>query len=66
MKDDFVQEVLDAHRRSSQRAFELAVRTGTALVFDRDGEIVEVKPPYRYKLVPIEEDEGLEEKPNPS
>jgi hypothetical protein len=45
--------ILEAHERSFQRAFETAVRTGTALVFSRNGKIVEVKPPYRYELVPI-------------
>ena len=53
MSDDFIKMVLEAHERSFQRAFETAVRTGTALVFTRDGKIVEVKPPYRYELVPI-------------
>jgi hypothetical protein len=54
MEDDFEKQVLDAHARSYQRAFETAVRTGTALIFERDGKIVEVRPPYRYELVPIE------------
>jgi hypothetical protein len=45
--------ILKAHRESFEEAFETAVRTGTALVFMRDGKVVEVKPPYRYELVPI-------------
>jgi len=45
--------ILEANQRGYQRAFETAVRTGTALVFTRNGKIVEVKPPYRYELVPI-------------
>lgn len=53
MSDDFSKKILEAHARSFHRAFERAVRTGTALVFSRNGKIVEVKPPYRYKLVPI-------------
>lgn len=53
MKDDFNEKVLAAHKRSFQRAFETAVRTGTALVFTRNGKVVEIKPPYRYELVPI-------------
>ena len=52
-EDDFMDLVIEAHRRSYQRAFETAVRTGTALVFMRNGKLVEVKPPYRYELVPI-------------
>lgn len=45
--------ILRAHEKSVQRAFETAVRTGTALVFTRDGKVVEEKPAYRYELVPI-------------
>lgn len=51
---DINQIIIEAHKRSYERAFETAVRTGTALVFSRNGKIVEVKPPYRYELVPIE------------
>jgi len=53
MSDDLGKYILEAHERSFQRAFETAVRTGTALVFSRNGKIIEVKPPYRYELVPI-------------
>ncbi len=50
---DINEIILAACKRSYQRAFETAVRTGTALVFMRDGKLVVEKPPYRYKLVPI-------------
>lgn len=53
MSDDLNELILQANERSFQRAFETAVRTGTALVFSRNGKIVEEKPPYRYELVPI-------------
>lgn len=53
MDDELDEKILKAHARSFQRAFETAVRTGTALVFTRNGKVVEVKPPYRYELVPI-------------
>ena len=53
MNDEFDEMILKANKRSYQRAFETAVRTGTALVFARNGKIVEVMPPYRYELVPI-------------
>lgn len=53
MVDDIENILLKAHKRSFQRAFETAVRTGTALVFARDGKVVKIKPPYRYELVPI-------------
>jgi hypothetical protein len=52
-KFDINQIIIDAHEHSYQRAFELAVRTSTALIFWRDGKIIEEKPPYRYELVPI-------------
>jgi hypothetical protein len=51
--DDLMEQILRANKESYQVAFETAVRTGTALVFSRKGKIVEVKPPYRYELVPI-------------
>ena len=51
--NEFDAMILEAHARSFQRAFETAVRTGTALVFMRNGKVVEVKPPFRYELVPI-------------
>lgn len=53
MSDEFNEKILKAHKRSFQRAFETAVRTGTSLVFVRDGKVVKIKPPYRYELVPI-------------
>jgi hypothetical protein len=53
MSSELSKFILEAHERSFHRAFETAVRTGTALVFSRKGKIVEVKPPYRYELVPI-------------
>lgn len=53
MSNDLSALILEAHERSFQRAFETAVRTDTALVFSRNGKIVEIKPPYRYELVPI-------------
>ncbi len=53
MNDEFDEMIIKAHERSFKRAFETAVRTGTALVFARNGKIVEIKPPYRYELVPI-------------
>lgn len=54
MKDNFIEDLLKAHERSFQRAFEVAVRTGTSLIFSKDDKIVKIKPPYRYELVKIE------------
>jgi hypothetical protein len=53
MSDDLCEVVLQAHKRSYQRALETAIRTDTALIFSKDGEIIRYKPPFRYKLVPI-------------
>jgi len=53
MSDDLGKYILEAHARSFHKAFEIAVRTGTALVYSRNGKIIEKKPPYRYELVPI-------------
>ncbi|MCB1085235.1 MAG: hypothetical protein KDK60_03950 [Chlamydiia bacterium] len=65
MEDELMNEIIKAHDRSFQRAFEVAVRTGTALIFEKEGKIIKVKPPYRYEMVPIPEsergDENLDE-----
>jgi hypothetical protein len=53
MSDDFQKTILKALKKSSKRAFETAVRTATSLVFAKNGKAVEVKPPYRYKLVKV-------------
>jgi hypothetical protein len=53
MDDDFINEIIKAHKRTFQRAFEIAVRTGTALVYSEDKKVVEIYPPYKYELVPI-------------
>ena len=63
MTDDLEKMILKAHKRSYQRAFETAVRTGTALIFARNGKIVEVKPPYEYKLVRIKPTKKKKSKP---
>jgi hypothetical protein len=53
MNDNLNDIILEANQRAYQRAFETAVRTGTALVYSMNGKIIEEKPPYRYELVPI-------------
>jgi hypothetical protein len=64
MNDEINEMILKAHARSYKRAFETAVRTGTALIFSRNGKIVEVKPPYRYELVPIKPTSKKKSKPS--
>jgi len=51
--DQLEKDLIAAHKGSFRRAFETAVRTGTCLIFMRDGKLVRVKPPYRYKLVRV-------------
>ncbi len=46
--------VFEAHKRSYQRAFDTAIRTGTALIFEKNGKLIEEKPPYKYELVKIQ------------
>ncbi|MBS0620584.1 MAG: hypothetical protein JSS61_03895 [Verrucomicrobia bacterium] len=53
MNDDLNDIILEANQRGYQRAFEMAVRTGTALVYSQNGKIIEERPPYQYELVPI-------------
>jgi hypothetical protein len=53
MSDDFQKTLLRALKKSSKRAFETAVRTGTSLIFEEHGKIIKAKPPYRYKLVKV-------------
>lgn len=62
MSESLEKYILEAHERSYYRAFETAVRTGTALVFSRNGKIVEEKPPYRYELVPIKKKKNARSK----
>lgn len=52
-KIDMIKIMLAAQKKSFEAAFETAVRTGTALVVNRNGKIVEYKPPYKYVLVPL-------------
>jgi hypothetical protein len=51
--DEFMQIMLQSGRKGYEAAVETAIRTGTSLVVCRKGKIVEVKPPYKYVLVPI-------------
>lgn len=64
MSEELMEALIKAHERSFQRAFETAVRTGTALVYYRDGKVIEIKPPYRYELVPIKPAKKKKKTPN--
>jgi hypothetical protein len=52
-EDEIFELLLKAQEESYQSAFETAVRTGTSLIFSRNGKIVRVKPQFEYVLVPI-------------
>jgi len=53
MMDDLMTMILEARNRSYQAAFEIAVRTGTALIVARNGKMAKIQPPFTYELVPI-------------
>jgi len=46
---------LEGHRKGVESAVELSIRTGVPLVVSKDGKIQEIKPKFKYVLVPIEE-----------
>lgn len=52
-KHDINEILLEAHERSIERAIETSIRTGTPLVVNQKGKVVEVHPKYKYILVPI-------------
>lgn len=58
MEDEFFREVMEAGKRASRKAFETAVRANTALIYEKDGKIIEYRPPFRYELVPIDSGTG--------
>jgi hypothetical protein len=51
-KRDFTQAIIDAHPRCIELATEIAIRTQTSLILNKNGKIVSVKPPFKYVLVP--------------
>ena len=52
-KMDINDFLLQIHKLSVDRAIDTAIRTGTSLIEYRNGKIVEVKPKFKYVLVPI-------------
>ncbi|HSX12118.1 MAG TPA: hypothetical protein VLF61_01345 [Rhabdochlamydiaceae bacterium] len=52
--DEIMDMLLDAHVRSAELAVDTAIRTGTALVFSKNGKIKKVRPKYKYILVSTE------------
>jgi hypothetical protein len=52
-KKDFMELILEAHRRGQKKAIEDSIRTGVPMVVMKRGKIVEVPPKYKYVKVPI-------------
>ena len=52
-KFDINEILLEAHKRGLERALEASIRTGVPLAISINGEIVEIKPKYKYVRVPI-------------
>jgi hypothetical protein len=50
---DMIGIMLKAQKKAYHDALETAIRTGTSLVVCRKGKIVEIKPKFKYVLVPI-------------
>lgn len=55
-KKDINEMLLEAHKKGIEQATDLSIRTGISLVVEKDGKIREVKPKYKYILVPINKD----------
>lgn len=53
-KSDITDILLEAHRRGQKRAIDDSIRTGVPLVVSIDGKIVNIKPKFKYVLVPID------------
>jgi hypothetical protein len=52
-KLDINKMLLEAHRKGIEQAIDLSIRTGVPLVIQKEGKILEIKPKYKYVLVPI-------------
>jgi len=50
---EIMQAMINSQKKAYQAALETAIRSGTSLVVMRKGKLVEIKPKYKYVLVPI-------------
>ncbi|HUD02134.1 MAG TPA: hypothetical protein VMR37_07385 [Rhabdochlamydiaceae bacterium] len=50
---EIMQIMIKSQKKAYQTALETAIRSGTSLVVMRKGKLVEIKPKYKYVLVPI-------------
>jgi hypothetical protein len=53
-KSDFMDLILEAHRKGVEQAIDLSARTGVPLVIEENGKIKRIKPKYKYIRVPID------------
>ena len=53
VKSDINEILLAAHKRGQEKAIDDSIRSGVPLVVSINGEIVRVKPKYKYVRVPI-------------
>ncbi len=51
-KDEFMELLLQAHRRGIRKAIDDSIRTGVSLVVMKNGKIVKEPPKYKYVRVP--------------
>lgn len=65
-KFDINEILLEAHKRGQKRAIEISIRSGVPLVVSIHGKIVNIKPKYKYVLVPIESNEKKAQLPSKS
>ncbi len=52
-KPDITELLLKGHKRGIKKAIDIASRTRTSLIIQKDDKIVAVKPKYKYVRVPI-------------
>ncbi len=50
---EIMQIMINSQKKAYRAAVETAIRSGTSLVVMRKGKLVEIKPKYKYVLVPI-------------
>jgi len=50
---EIMQIMINSQKKAYQAAVETAIRSGTSLVVMRKSKLVEIKPKYKYVLVPI-------------
>lgn len=52
-KDGVNDQILKSHKKIIQKAIDVASRTNTNLIIQKDDKIIAVKPNYKYVRVPV-------------